>query len=72
MVNVQFLNLPGRIKAVATKNEDESYTVVINSRLNHEQQLEGYQHELYHIDNNDFCKEDVDCIEYNAHIVKER
>jgi len=66
MVNVKFLDLPCRIKAVSTKNEDETYTVVINSKLNHEQQLESYKHEITHIVNEDFVKEDVDSIEYNV------
>lgn len=67
MVNVKFLDMPGRIKAVATKNEDDSLTVVINSRLNCEQQREGYKHELTHIINEDHDKYDVNTIEVNAH-----
>lgn len=67
MVNVKFLDLPPKIKAVATKNEDNTYTVILNSKLNYEQQLESYKHEIDHIKNNDFCKECVDHIEYQAH-----
>ena len=67
MVNIRYLNLPGRVKAVSTKNEDDSYTVVINSRLNHEQQIEGYKHELHHIVNEDHAKYDVESIEVHAH-----
>lgn len=66
MVNVQFLDLPVRVKAVSTKNEDNSYTVILNSKLSYEQQLESYKHEIFHIENNDFVKECVDSIEYNA------
>ena len=68
MVNVKFLDLPSRIKAVSTKNEDDSYTVVVNSRLNREQQLEGYKHEIHHIVNEDHEKHDINYIEVNAHI----
>lgn len=67
MVNVRFLQLPCRVKAFTTKNEDDSYTIILNSRLNYEQQLKSYKHELDHIQNNDFDKEDVDVIEYYAH-----
>lgn len=67
MLNIQFLNLPGRVKAVSTKNEDDSYTVVINSRLNHEQQIEGYKHEIHHIVNEDHEKYDINSIEVQAH-----
>ena len=67
MVVVKYLDLPPRIKAVSTKNEDDSYTVILNSKLNHEQNIESYKHEIDHIENNDFCKECADCIEYHAH-----
>ena len=63
MINVQFLDLPCRVKAVSIKNEDQSYTVILNSKLNQEQQLQSYKHELIHIINYDFDKEDADRIE---------
>ena len=68
MVNVHLLPLPCRIKAVSTKNEDDSYTIILNSRLSHEQQIKSYKHELKHIKNGDFDKENVDIIEYIAHM----
>ena len=68
MVLVKFADLPCRVKAVSIENEDGSYTVILNSKLNYEQNLEGYQHEIRHIDNNDFCKECTDRIEYYAHL----
>jgi hypothetical protein len=61
------MDLPCRVKATSTINEDGSYTIVINSKLNIEQQLEGYLHELHHIDNNDFYSEDVSEIEICNH-----
>lgn len=67
MVNVKFLDLPTRVKAVSTKNEDDSYTVILNSKLNHEQNLESYKHEIRHIKNNDHDKQDVNMIELLNH-----
>ena len=67
MLNIKYLDLPGTVKAVSTKNEDDSYTVILNSKLNYEQNISSYKHEISHIDNDDFCKECADSIEYNAH-----
>ena len=67
MVIVYMMNLPTRIKAVSTENDDSSYTILINSKLNIEQQKQGYLHEMNHIKNNDFEKFNVDVIEYHAH-----
>ena len=39
----------------------------VSARLSYEGQLKAYQHALRHIENNDFQKNDVQSIEYNAH-----
>lgn len=49
------------------KNNDDSYTILLNARLSHERQLECYQHALLHISNNDFEMDNADRIEYIAH-----
>lgn len=67
MVYVHFLQLPSRVKGFSTKNDDNTYTIILNSRLNYEQQLKSYKHELFHIINKDFDKSDVDDIEFYAH-----
>lgn len=67
MIMVKYLDLPCRVKATSTKNEDGSYTVIINSRLSYEQQLKGYIHEIIHIINNDFENKDINSIECKAH-----
>lgn len=48
-------------------NEDGSYTIFINSRLNHEQQVKSYYHAMKHIAGEDFDKESVQEIEALAH-----
>lgn len=69
MITGVFLkDLPTKIKAVHTVNEDGSYTIFINARLNLEQQQKGYIHELYHIINEDIKSlKEVNEIEYIAH-----
>ena len=66
-INVVLMDNPFGIKGSVNKNEDGSYTVIINARLNVEQHREVYMHEVEHIENGDFDKPDVDIIEYNAH-----
>ena len=71
-VNVIYADLPPRIKGMLVKtfDEEECYTVVINSRLNIEQQREAYEHELKHMRAKDFDDTDksVDEIEYVRHM----
>lgn len=67
MVNVKYLKLPCKVKAVSTENEDGSYTVFLNNKLTYEQNRESYLHELRHIQGNDFDKEDINLIELGAH-----
>lgn len=54
-------------KEMVTVNEDGSYTILINARLSNEGQLKAYQHAMEHIKKNDFEKEDVQKIEFDAH-----
>ena len=71
-VRVIYADLPPRIKGMLVKtfDEEECYTVVLNSRLNIEQQRETYEHELKHMKARDFDETDksVDEIEYVRHM----
>lgn len=61
-VNVIFVDMPATIPAYSISNADLSFTIVINSRLNREQQLKAYHHEMTHIENGDFdkkCRADI-------------
>lgn len=58
-------DMPSGLKGCVSSNADGSYTIFINARLNLEQQQEVYLHELRHILNDDFCKFDVDTVEFN-------
>lgn len=67
-VNVIVIDFKGvKGNEMITVNEDDSYTILINARLSYEGQLKAYEHALRHINDNDFQKEDVQSIEYNAH-----
>ena len=71
-VKVIFADLPGTVRGmlVRTFDEDECYTVVINSRLNAEAQRMAYYHEMQHLNARDFDETDknVDEIEYVRHV----
>lgn len=70
-MNVILCDLPERVKGmvVRTFDGDECYTIVLNSKLNREQQLEAYRHELEHIECDDFASNwPVDEIEWVRHV----
>ncbi len=62
-----YTDLPTTIGGFVVENGDMSYTIVLNSRLNHERNIISYEHELKHIVNNDFEKYNVQEIECKAH-----
>lgn len=67
-VKVSLADLPGTIKAFVISHADQTYTIVLNSRHTHEQNLISYAHELEHIRNGDYEKKcSADMIEMFAH-----
>lgn len=50
------------------KNEDGSYTILINAKLSDQGRISAYEHALRHIENEDFEKEYVQEIESSAHL----
>ena len=46
---VRMADMPCTIKSYVVSNGDLTFTIVINSRQCHEQQVRAYQHELAHI-----------------------
>lgn len=67
-VNVHLADMPASIPAYSVANPDLSYTIVLNSRLSHERQLQAYHHEMLHIEGGDYRKGcSADIIECYAH-----
>ena len=66
-INYQVILMDMTVNEVVTENEDGSYTIFINSRLNYEKRLKAYLHAMKHIEGDDFQKDDVQNIEYLAH-----
>lgn len=58
----------GPIKGMTIKNNDDSYTILINARLSAEMQMETYDHEIEHINNGDYDQiYDVNTLEAVRH-----
>lgn len=53
-VNTLLVDLPGTIKAFVAKDTDDFYTIYLNSRLSHEQNIVSFIHEMEHIEKDDF------------------
>lgn len=62
-IGVYFLNMDTAVEEEVLLNEDGSFSIFINSRLNWERQMAAYQHAIRHIMQNDFNKEYADDIE---------
>ena len=58
-INIIVRNMHPCIKGHVSKNRDGSHTILINARLNYEQQKEVYEHEINHIVKEDFEKYEV-------------
>ena len=68
-IGIYLADLPHGIRGFTRKNEDGSYTMLINARLNAEMQIQTYNHEIRHIDNGDYDRvKEIDRLEYDRHI----
>ncbi len=57
MVKVYLIDLPERVHGLTIYQFDDGqgyYTIIINSRLSCDMQAAAYDHEIHHINNNDF------------------
>lgn len=62
-VNTIVMDLPYDIDGLCRLNADDSYTIIINARCSHEQQITAFEHEVEHIKRMDHYKTDVENIE---------
>ncbi|MDF2510429.1 MAG: hypothetical protein K0S04_295 [Herbinix sp.] len=66
-IKVVYLDMPCRVKGFVLGNDDGTHTIFINAKLNFEQQVKVYNHELQHIKHNDIERDDVDALELVRH-----
>lgn len=65
--NTIIMDLPCSVRACMVPNDDGTYTIIINSRMNTEQQAKSFLRETSHVsmeDNENGC---IDVIEFRAH-----
>lgn len=62
-IGVYFINMDTKFDEHVIFNEDGSFTIFLNARLNWERQMLAYQHAIKHIMNHDFEKDNADEIE---------
>lgn len=65
---VVLIPLDSNVLECVVPNPDDTFTVFLNVNVSDERRLEAYRHALKHILNDDFCKADVQAIEYGAHL----
>lgn len=63
-------DMPVGLHGFTVPNADGSYTVFINARDSANQQSLTFEHEISHIQNNDFAEKSVQGIEFKAHKIK--
>ena len=55
-INVQLVDLKiSSVDELVRHNEDDSYTIILNSRQASNRLERAYRHALWHIKNGDFC-----------------
>lgn len=62
-IGVYFIDMDPKVEEQVVFNEDDSFSVFLNARLNWERQMLAYQHAVQHIMEHDFEKHDADEIE---------
>lgn len=53
-IRIFLIDLPNGVKSYAMKNEDESYTILINARLCSDMQIAVYDNEIKRIESGDY------------------
>lgn len=65
---VNYIEMPATVRSFVIMNSDSTYTIILNSKLSHEQNIISYWHEIDHIRNGDYDKRcSADMIEIAAH-----
>ena len=66
-INTRLINMDWLIPEQVIQNKYDSYNIFLNARLSHETQMEAYLHAMKHSLGDDFTKDDVNKIEFDAH-----
>lgn len=58
---VRLVQMPYKVKGVTTRNDDGTFNIFINSIIPENQQRDALEHELDHIDDDDFFNDAPAC-----------
>ena len=58
-IRIRYKRMPCSIHAFTVREDVGSYDVYINPNISHEAQLKAYEHEVKHIEKEDFVLDDV-------------
>lgn len=53
-IYIYYVDMPYSMDSNLVENPDGSFTLYLNSRMTHEKNVEGYLHEVKHVNNDDF------------------
>ena len=67
---IRYIDLPCSVKGFTVKDEFNFYNIYTNARLSAKEQNEAINHELRHIKNNDFERENEVIINIKNNIIK--
>lgn len=71
-INIGFLeHAPAGFHGMVVKNDDDSYTILVDPNDTFERRMQAIKHELEHIEADDFSVDDIQKIETRAHYGKE-
>ncbi len=62
-IRIRYQIMPCSVHAFTVREDVGSYDVYINPNISHEAQLKAYQHEVEHIEKDDFSLDDVSVAE---------
>lgn len=68
-VRVKMIDLKNSVPSTVIENDDGGYTIVLNARMGYECLQSAYAHELEHIKQLDFEKDNVNEIELYTHSI---
>lgn len=66
-IRIYLMDLPHAVRGYTVKNEDDSYSIFLNARLSAQMQKETYDHEMRHIDHQDYGDVNVSYLEKIRH-----
>jgi hypothetical protein len=56
---IRYVDMPSAVRGSTVRDANGDYNVYLNSKLSQESQIRAYRHELYHIEENHFDRNEA-------------